>query len=511
MAPTGRLHRGRAVVPCLAVVAVVVRLPTLHAPLSSDEGGFLLVASQWHAGTSLYGDYWVDRPPLLIAVFALAHVLGGPVALRLVGCVAAAAVVALAGALGRHVAGPRGAAWVALAAAGLVSTPLVDAWEVSGELLAAPLALTGILLFLRAREGPRHRWWLLAVSGAAGAAAFLVKQSFLDVFVLVISLTLLDRLASEPVGRRPFLTTLAPFLGGAVVTTLVTVAFAALRGTSPSALWEAVVVFRSQATHVIATSAGPATAARFDRIPPALLASGAVFVLLVFAARLLAVRADRVAWACAALLGWEVFGVVAGGSYWLHYLLGLVPGLCLALALVFAPGARHAGTVALRSRPELVPRVGRAVAFFAAASAGVALVLQGGSPGSTSTSLAAGEWLEHHHDAGDTAVVAYGQPNLLAEAGVSSPYSELWSLPVRVRDPRLSDLVSVLRGPAAPDWVLVHEQWQTWGVHATGAQRVVDRRYRKVADVCGWIVYLRNGEHRPHAVRESCAWLASQR
>ena len=41
-------------------------MPFLARPLSPDEGGFLLVASQWEPGTSLYGHYWVDRPPLLM-------------------------------------------------------------------------------------------------------------------------------------------------------------------------------------------------------------------------------------------------------------------------------------------------------------------------------------------------------------------------------------------------------------------------------------------------------------
>jgi hypothetical protein len=511
VAVAARLARGRFAVPLIATASVLVRLPTLRAPLSSDEGGFLLVASQWHPGTSLYGDYWVDRPPLLLAVYALAHLLGGTVALRLVGCVAAAAVVVLAAAIGRRVAGPRAAPWVALAAAGLVSTPMADAWEVSGELLAVPWVLAGLLLLLHAREAGRRRGLLLAAAGAAGATAFLVKQSFLDVFVLMGAWTVLDVLGSRRDGLRASMRTVPPFVGGAAAVTTATLAVAAWRGTWPSALWDAVVVFRSQATHVIATSASPATEARFDRIPAALLATGALFVVLVFVARLLALRTDPLAWATAAMLGWEVFAVVAGGSYWLHYLLGLVPGLCLGLAVALSPDGRRSPVRARPSRGRwLAPGVGRAVATFAAVSAGVALVVQGSAPAYTSTTQAAGEWLEHHHRPGDTAVVAYGQPNLLDEAGVASPYPEIWSLPVRVRDPGLRGLVSVLRGPSAPDWVLVDGQLQTWGVRAGTAQRVVAERYHRVADVCGWVVYLRDGEHRPHAVRDGCAALAAR-
>lgn len=75
-------------------------------PLSPDEGGFLLVASQWQPGGSLYGHYWVDRPPLLISIFDLADHAGGAVGLRLIGIAAVLASVFLAGRLARLAAAP---------------------------------------------------------------------------------------------------------------------------------------------------------------------------------------------------------------------------------------------------------------------------------------------------------------------------------------------------------------------------------------------------------------------
>src|SRR4051812_1801214 len=159
------------VVFLVAAVAVALRLPTLDAPPAPDEAGFLMVGGQWHAsGRSLYGGDWVDRPPLLIALFGLAQILGGTVALRLFGCLAALGVVVLAALLGRTVAG-RGrenltAVWAALAGLAFVTTPLLGAPEVDGELLAAPMVLAGILAFLVARSGsgPWQGHALLAVS-----------------------------------------------------------------------------------------------------------------------------------------------------------------------------------------------------------------------------------------------------------------------------------------------------------------------------------------------------------
>ena len=64
----------------MAVGVCLGWLPFVGRSLSPDEGGLLTVAGQWAPGSSLYGDYWVDRPPLLIGLFALADGLGGVVA-----------------------------------------------------------------------------------------------------------------------------------------------------------------------------------------------------------------------------------------------------------------------------------------------------------------------------------------------------------------------------------------------------------------------------------------------
>src|SRR5207244_1601306 len=59
----------------MAVAVCVGWLPFAGRPLSPDEAGYLIVGGQWSPGSSLYGAYWVDRPPLLIALFGLADAL----------------------------------------------------------------------------------------------------------------------------------------------------------------------------------------------------------------------------------------------------------------------------------------------------------------------------------------------------------------------------------------------------------------------------------------------------
>ena len=65
-------RRGPAVLAfAAAALAVAAWLPFLRAPLMPDEAGLFIIGEQWGPGRSLYGDYWVDRPPLIVWIYAL--------------------------------------------------------------------------------------------------------------------------------------------------------------------------------------------------------------------------------------------------------------------------------------------------------------------------------------------------------------------------------------------------------------------------------------------------------
>ena len=122
--PWLRQARRVPVVWAVALLAVGLRLPLLSRPPSPDEAGFLLVGGQWHSGgTSLYGDYWVDRPPLLITLFRIAADAGGLVPLRLLGCLATVLTILGAAHLARRLGGRAAAGWAALAAGVLLVSP----------------------------------------------------------------------------------------------------------------------------------------------------------------------------------------------------------------------------------------------------------------------------------------------------------------------------------------------------------------------------------------------------
>jgi hypothetical protein len=104
-------------------------------------------------------------------------------------------------------------------------------------------------------------------------------------------------------------------------------------------------------------------------------------------------------------------------------------------------------------------------------------------------------WISAHARPGDTAFVAYGHPDILRSTGLASPYSGLWSLPVRVNDPRLTQLAHVRAGTRRPTWVITTSDQRSqalagWGIDPALAQRQLDAHYRPVADVDGHVIYL---------------------
>ena len=450
----------------IAGLAVVARLPFLTRPFGVDEGGLTVVAAQWSPGRSVYGNYFVDRPPLLLDFFALAHALGGVVALRVLGLVLVAGAVVLAARLAALGGGsPRlGAATAAI----FLVHPLFGALEVNGELVSVPVVLAGMVSALEAGRctGARSRAaWLLA-TGAFGTAALLVKQNELDVLVFAGAgagwLGFLRR--GRGTVRRPFLWVAA---GGAGLVGAVLV-HAALRGTGPAALADAIVTFRFEAATVIRSSATAATTDRLLRMLLALVVSGVPLIVLQLLRRLRdrpRAGAPDLRLPTVAVLAWETVSVLGGGSYWLHYLVNLVPGLVLAVTVVTAADTR--GSHRSR-RPRWADRIPSTAAVLAWALASCLVALAGSATRPAPAQDAVVGWLRQHVRPGDTAVVAFGHADYLAETGLTSPYAELWSLPVRVRDPRLTELTAVLSGASRPDWVVTGAtgSLRGWGIDA---------------------------------------------
>lgn len=471
--------------PAMEVAAVAVAAMGLHAlflgvPLAPDEGGYLLVARQWHGGGPfLYGQFFVDRPPLLIATFAVAG-LGGAFGIHLLATLCAGVVVLAAGWAGWAVAGNAAARWSALIAAELSASTLIDAQELDGELLAIPFVMVACALLLHAwYRAPRLRYVFAVAAGISATAALLVKQNFVE--GLVFAAVFLGLHVLRGTDRRAAVLMAAGFGIGAAGSLAVVVTWAASQG-KLGALWFATVTFRAEAGSVIRTASWHAPGARLVQMIVIAGVTGIV-VLSVLAGltyRSALRRRDPLAWALAAGFGVEVAGVVLGGSFWMHYLVGIIPMLSLAV-----------GTAAARGLSWHTPALRVVVLLACAVTVVTAPIDAAKSQIFGKEADRVGSWLGRAAATGDTAVVTFTHPNVLQSSGLSSPYPYLWSLPARTLDPHLALLERTVQGPRAPTWIVEFNHFDTWHLDVDFA-KLVASRYRVVAKPCGYPVWLRD-------------------
>jgi hypothetical protein len=477
-----RLADSRRTVAVAAAVAGLVRLAGLTRPVRADEAGFVLVARSWHpeAG-SVFGTYFVDRPPSLIAVYKLADAVGGPLAIRVVGAVACAALVLLAAWLGRLVADERAGRWTAVAAAALVTTPVMDLVAVKGEVLALPFLVAAAALAVVAVRG--RSGWPAFPAGLLAACAVGLKQNLAGgaVFtgVLMVASALAGRLGGRDLARLAGVA-----LAGFAVPVLATTGWALAAGVRLHTLWYAVYGFRADASAVL--GAGPSEAPG-RRALVLLLIFGITGIAAAIAAYLGRLpdhwrRDAPLTAAVVAMIAFDVVALALGGSFWQDYAFGLVPGTLLAVALL--------GT---RWRERLVPLM--------VVSTVVCLA------GWAAWNLAGKQEFDEHDtgvalravaEPGDTLVVFGGRADLQLESGLSSPYPYLWSLPMRARDPDLARFRAMVNGPDAPTWLVEWWPFDTWTSQGEAVERDVRQRYVEHGTGCGGrTIWLRQGVDRP--------------
>lgn len=179
---------------------------------------------------------------------------------------------------------------------------------------------------------------------------------------------------------------------------------------------------------------------------------------------------------------------MSGGSYWLRYLICLVPGLVLAVAAISASP---------RQRWWLTSSAAPLLGYNAVAAA-ISVIPLATHLDRVPSQAPMENWLTAHARPQDTAVVAYGHPNILQDTGLSSPYSELWSLPVRVRDPDLHELAGVLAGIDRPDWVVTGGGGlSSWGIDARAGDAQLALHYREVVNADGYRIYRERSRSTP--------------
>jgi hypothetical protein len=483
-----RLRSVGSIVAMACAFAVALRLPFVGLPPYTDEGGLLVVARGWSTGgPRLYGRLFVDRPPLLLLFFRVSDLLGGITAVRVLALGLVVVLVAAAGRAGLLLGGRRGAVCAALVAAALMANPTLGTKEVDGETVGAPLTVLGCALVVRVYAGlpptPGRRRLMLAGAGAAAVCAVLVKQNLIDALAFGFVAVLASAHRGE--WRRTW-TDLGAFVTGALVPTVAAVTWALVATPGVGTLWFTLYRFRFDALLVIGSQSTAAPQARLGVMWDAALVSGLVLVLVsVWTLRRRMFTRDPLTWALIVMLVAEVAGVLGGGSYWTHYLIGLVPGAALL-------AARAAGAHA-RTRPVSLAVAVTVVSCLLHASS--CAVSGGTSTGDAETGLAG--WLSAASRPGDTGVVVYGAADLFATTPLRPAYPYLWTLPMRTLDPHLDGLVRRLDGGAAPTFVVERMPADSWGIDPRGrVGSALSRRYRPVGSVCGVPVFVHDGVAR---------------
>jgi hypothetical protein len=470
-------------------LAVALRIPFVHDLPYTDEGGLLVVAAHWHTGGPyLYGHLFVDRPPLLLAFFRVAVALGGVVPLRLLGLGLVAGAVVCATRAGTLLGGTRGAVVASLTCASLLADPLLGTREVDAETVGVPLVLLAAVLALEGVQRERMRLTWLAGSGAAGAAAVLVKQNLADGVVFAAALVVATGLASHAGSRRT-----AGALGSVVLGAAFPAAAAlawSTTSTGAEGLLYSMYGFRIASSTSLFADPTATQVGRLHELVRSAVLSGLVLLLVVALAPVLLRRArrDAVAVASVAMLVTAVAGVAGGGYYWAHYLIGLVPATCLLVG-------RVAGAV---SRPLLLGVVVAASLTATVVEVGIAATHP--KPDSTSEVGSLSAWLDEARCPGDSGVVLYGEAAVFEATRLRPAYPFLWTLPQRILDPHLTRLARTLGRTRGPTFVVVRSSLDSWRQDPHGRlTRILDRRYRLVADITGDPVYLRRGELRSTA------------
>lgn len=337
---TGARLRWSRLLPVLAAVALLTRLPSFTRPLWSPDEGYLATQARMLAAGGTFYDTVVDRkPPLLPWLYQGAFALFGDDSLfplRVLAVLAQFAAAALLASIAQRRWGPR-AGWTAGVLHLMVSLGLnpQDAQAATFEVFILPFTVAAVWC------AERRHW---TAAGLAVAAAALTKQTGGAVLLPVLWLLRQQAVAAPgsraAAGRRLACGLVLPVLGAALVTDPSGFLFWTVTGSGEYASFtgsELHVLLRASASAALLASAAAG--------PLAALAEAGRRPTSPGGSRAPGVRAPDlwlwlVASAAAVAVGFHFFG---------HYYLQLIPPLVLlgTAALVALPAARATRRVLL--------------------------------------------------------------------------------------------------------------------------------------------------------------------
>lgn len=475
------------VVACVAL-SLLLRGPWYSAALGIDEGGVALVAKAWSSTDgSLYGRYWIDRPPLLLVLYRLA-VAGGDAGVRALGAVSAVVTIVLVAVLARRLGGLAAGRVGAVLVAAFAASPVLQTVFTTGEVLAGAFSVGAVLAAVRARE--TGRGVLAAVAGCGAVCAVLVKQSFVDALAATVVLLALGVVADRGRTATSRRRVVVGYLLGVSAPVAATGAYVLAAAPDAGAFLYAWAGFRADALVALgASSLSPVE--RVGRLWLPFVVSGLALTVpwAVAGARRLARRDAPAALALLTWLAAGTVGVLGGGYYWSHYLIQVVAPLGVLAALGLTSG-RACGRVAT-----------------VAAVLGVAVLTAVGSmvhplrTGHQEAVQAVAAYVREHSCPADTIATVYARANVLWYSGLQAPYPYQWSSMLRVLPDAEERLHRLLTSPGRPTWLVRWQDEDAFGMDAQDRiSLAVTAHYRLEAVVRGKEIYVR--ADRPRGARD---------
>jgi 4-amino-4-deoxy-L-arabinose transferase-like glycosyltransferase len=479
-----------------ALLSVLLRFPFLSVPLTADEAGYAYVATWLARGQALYRDLWFDRPQGIFLIYGAILALFGEEteAIRLAAGIYNALTTLLVFLLGRRLVGTNGALAAAFLFALASSSPGIEGFTANGELFMNLPACAALLLALQRRY---------VLAGALLAVAALVKPTALPGAAAAVGLVVW----TQATAVRARLTGAAWVALGSLLVTAPFVWHGVVSG--PDDFWYAVVGFR-----VEEHSALSAGAQFFDELRQ----SGPHVTWAVFPVWLLvALWVRRGHWRTssgrilAAFLVGSVAGAAAGGYWYWHYFVGILPpaalmaGQALAQDLLPGFGARLASLV---RAPRRLLRPRRALAWLVAAALSGVISLAanasyvGATPEETglrlyrrhaaSASRDVARYLEARTAPDDTVYAAFAGPEVYFMSRRRSAGRHLYWTEINRVPGALDDVIRTLDDPRkCPKYVVrLQSELERPGRAAAFWDRV-ERRFAPEAVVRGVIIYRR--------------------
>lgn len=463
------------------LIGLILKLSVISIPLGIDEAGAQLIASHWASTNgSLYGQYWIDRPPVLLVIHFIAAIFGS-IGLRILAAVSSFLTAYLIYKITLLVSDKRSARTSFALAVLLLSSGALGSSFAPGEIFAVLPATASVFLLIKSvKDKYQHSYMFFA--GLLAAVAILTKQSFIDALVAG-SVFLVSGIVWR--GATKFSDAIKPlliyFCGGAIalVTTLL---WAATTSVGIKGFVYAVAGFRADALEALTKSAVPMSN-RFEMLGGVVIGSG---IIIVFCASLLGLWALRntrrigltiFTWFLACM-----FGVLGGGYYWPHYLIQLIPVLTVLTGV---------GINAQRVKVRLLLIVLISIPTIMMVDVTQDKIERRNEVKNISA------YLQDHAQPKDTLYVMYARANLAYYSKLSSPFPYLWSSMLIAKKDAEPKLQRWLSSSTCPTWIVLWQKPTSFGLDKNGVtRRVLRNNYVKVAKVDGKQILQSNGECR---------------